>query len=568
MAPRQPDLAEGGEHSIDWPPGTILLQDVETNIHDSKIILVPHPSDDPNDPLNWPRWYKYLNFGFVAWYTFLIFAFTCIYTPLWSGINSELGIGYDRLNTTYATNNVFLGVGAFFTIPFVLKYGRRPVYLVSLVAQFGISIWYARMESYGELMAINIVSCTIGAVAEVIVQLTVADMFFVHERGVINTIYAWTFNAGGTIMPTVAGQLATYADWRWVWWMMAIIFGVSIPAYALFYEETKYTHPITEGIEAVTPNTAPSGPTNETNLERQKSDAFQMVKTQTGQAEDFQILQGDITNQLNHSGIHINRNIPRKTFRQRLNLTTTTHGPISPFLRHMWQPLYALFKIPAVFYMAALWGTTMAWMTTMLSTLSAALPAAPYNFTPGDVGLMSIAACIGYSIGSISSGLFADRLIKRLAARNAGVYEPEMRLWILVPFIPLLPGGTILYAVCLAKKAHWATLAAGAVILNAGVAPLNALSLTYLTDSYPEIIGDALVALTLPRYIIAAALIYAVNPWVAAMGTIWTFVLISILGTIILMGIFVFIKWGKTFRVKTRATYAWLSRHQYQSRPQ
>lgn len=27
---------------------------------DSHIVLVPQPSDDPNDPLNWPKWKKHM----------------------------------------------------------------------------------------------------------------------------------------------------------------------------------------------------------------------------------------------------------------------------------------------------------------------------------------------------------------------------------------------------------------------------------------------------------------------------------------------------------------------------
>lgn len=31
-----------------------------------EIILHPIPSNDPNDPLNWKKWYKALNFGLAS----------------------------------------------------------------------------------------------------------------------------------------------------------------------------------------------------------------------------------------------------------------------------------------------------------------------------------------------------------------------------------------------------------------------------------------------------------------------------------------------------------------------
>lgn len=33
---------------------------------DAHIVLVPQPSDDPNDPLNWPRWKKHLTYGVLC----------------------------------------------------------------------------------------------------------------------------------------------------------------------------------------------------------------------------------------------------------------------------------------------------------------------------------------------------------------------------------------------------------------------------------------------------------------------------------------------------------------------
>lgn len=53
--------------SLEHVPGTAQLEDVlsERTAHlkkgkggDSHIILVPQPSNDPNDPLNWPLWQR------------------------------------------------------------------------------------------------------------------------------------------------------------------------------------------------------------------------------------------------------------------------------------------------------------------------------------------------------------------------------------------------------------------------------------------------------------------------------------------------------------------------------
>jgi hypothetical protein len=57
-------------------PGTALLDDHKATNYDanivealkkgtgrsSHVVLVPQPSDDPNDPLNWPKWLREANF--------------------------------------------------------------------------------------------------------------------------------------------------------------------------------------------------------------------------------------------------------------------------------------------------------------------------------------------------------------------------------------------------------------------------------------------------------------------------------------------------------------------------
>lgn len=65
-------------------PGTVLLSNAVDSATESlghlkkithggkSIILVPQPSDDPNDPLNWPLWVKDLITLLYAYCTILI----------------------------------------------------------------------------------------------------------------------------------------------------------------------------------------------------------------------------------------------------------------------------------------------------------------------------------------------------------------------------------------------------------------------------------------------------------------------------------------------------------------
>ena len=72
------------DYRLEHVPGTAPLERVEnagipeTGLVDSfvlkydtsgKTVLVPQPSDDPNDPLNWPRWRKEMFIVAAIWGT-------------------------------------------------------------------------------------------------------------------------------------------------------------------------------------------------------------------------------------------------------------------------------------------------------------------------------------------------------------------------------------------------------------------------------------------------------------------------------------------------------------------
>ena len=56
---------------------------------------------------------------------------------------------------------------------------------------------------------VNIWGCFVGALCEVMVQMTVADFFFVHQRGVMNSIYIWNLTIGTTLVPLAAGYVTS-----------------------------------------------------------------------------------------------------------------------------------------------------------------------------------------------------------------------------------------------------------------------------------------------------------------------------------------------------------------------
>ncbi|RKL08439.1 hypothetical protein BFJ71_g1726 [Fusarium oxysporum] len=533
--------------TIMFPPGTVRLEDPDAVASREGIILQPRPTEDPNDPLNWPNWRKYINFGLVSFYVLMVSEFINSAGPTWGPMQKELGFSDEALTASYAIGCACLAIGAVMLVPFALKFGRRPLYLFSSLVQIGVGIWSAKIQNVPDLLLVNAINNIFGALAEVIVQMTIADVFFIHQRGTLNSIYIWFWQISVSLGPFIAGYITTGQGWRWVWWWNAILFGAFFILVCFCYEETKYC---TEG------SLAPAQPDVE---DDSKSAADRPWPASVAVEEG---------SQHNPYAVRVNYNIPKKTYWQRLALTTTSSssGGLRTLLGHMYQPIILLTTVPAVAYTALAYGISVATSDVMSTTLSLYMTKPPYTFAPNEIGLMNLSKLVGSTIGTLIVGPVSDTLILWLARRNDGIYEPETRLWSLVPFLPFIPAGALLFGLGLQNGLPWPIIAVALAFFKLGMAPVNSITITYLTDSYQDVIGDALVGVTIVRNAFSTAFIFALDPWIHSVGIQWVLITIVLITTVILSLTGVLIKYGKPFRAHTAERYQRFALLQYKER--
>lgn len=470
----------------------------------NEIILQPQPTRDPNDPLVrcheplvrqstddrtkelakgpqvselWPRSFLFFDGVCTVSRDFrskpssrLRMSSIDVATPTWGPMHEELGFSYDALNNSYAAGCAALAVGALVLIPFALKYGRRPVYIFSTAIQMGVSIWSARQQNVVDLMMVNIISCFVGALAETVVQMTVADVFFVNQRGTMNGLYFWSTRIGASLAPMVAGYATVSQGWRWVWWWVAILFGLLLVAMIFAYEETKFVPTAIEGVNLA----YDEGITTAEGKETKDPELARAMTPVEAPSRKLAVASIDPT-------------IPRKTYKQRLTLATSSPGTPHSFFRHCYQPFQILFSVPGVFYMSLVYGGMMVASNVLVTTVSNWMTRAPYNFGADQIGLMSLAPFTGATLGTLICGPLSDWLILVLAKRNKGIYEPEMRLWVMAAFAPFVPIGMILFGVGLNSGWPWPILAIGYGMCSFGTAPAGTIALTYITDAYTEV---------------------------------------------------------------------------------
>lgn len=58
----------------------------------------------------------------------------------------------------------------------------------------------------------------------------------------------------------------------------------------------------------------------------------------------------------------------------------------------------------------------------------------------------------------------------------------------------------------------WVVVAVGYAICSFGLTPIGSIVLTYITDSYTEIVADSLVAVTFIRNLLGTIYVFALTP--------------------------------------------------------
>lgn len=155
------------EHDIDvstptstppaLPPGTVHLVDVDgRNPHGEKhaggakephdILLVPRPSDDPEDPLNWSFRRKLLATSCVVVYTIMLAIPSSAVYSIVTPIRQATGLSLDNLN-----NGTGIMVYLLYTSPFPLKIPPRPAGKINMESITHSSSSTAGDASYGSL---------------------------------------------------------------------------------------------------------------------------------------------------------------------------------------------------------------------------------------------------------------------------------------------------------------------------------------------------------------------------------------------------------------------------------
>ncbi|TIA65035.1 MFS general substrate transporter [Aureobasidium pullulans] len=506
-------------------------------------ILYPKPSNDPNDPLNWSKAYKiYLmiltstalilsNFMAAGPSIAIVELTIDIFhayppSPLIPGSFAPASIArfsssISKAAYLFSATALLQGISNLFWVPVALKYGRRKVYVLSFLL-FGVTtIWASRANSFGNLLAARLVMGWFAGTAECVAPLTVADLFFLHERGTYMAIFAAALAAGAPLGSIVGGLFTLGTDWRALYYLgTGLIFAFTILAF--------FTMPETAFVRVQE--------VHELTLVRQSSKDIEKPLSAL-QVERLPL----------EPSVEIS-NIPKKTFRQNLAFVTPPQTGES-FWKIFIRPVLLLVLPPVI------WATvSIGLVVGIVVVLSVSLANdfhTIYQFETWQSGLCWIAVIIGTAIGMPVCGKLTDVTADFFTIRNGGIREPEHRLPFSILPALFLPGGLLMYGFGLYREYHWAVPFVGLGLISVGIVGGTTGPMAYIVDAYRPIAGECVVSIMAFKSAFAFLIAFYTNSWLASDGPAVVFgTLAGIIFVWFALALPLYI-WGKQLRQKS-----------------
>ncbi|RDW70558.1 putative MFS multidrug transporter [Aspergillus mulundensis] len=206
--------------------------------------LDPVPSMDPADPYNWPLWKKATNLALVAFHACMGTFTAAAIIPAYEEIAEAVDVSIQRVSYLTSLQIAILGAAPLLWKPLSHRFGRRPIFLMSLALSCVCNIGCAKSPDYASMAACRALVAFFISPAMALGSAVVMETFFKHQRAGYMGVWTVMVTLGVPVGPFIFGFVAERVGFVWIYWVLAITNGIQFLLYLFLGPETRYTGPV------------------------------------------------------------------------------------------------------------------------------------------------------------------------------------------------------------------------------------------------------------------------------------------------------------------------------------
>ncbi|KAF9737648.1 hypothetical protein PMIN02_001271 [Paraphaeosphaeria minitans] len=404
--------------------------------------LDPIPSMTDADPYNWPRWKKIVNLLLVAFHALMSTFMASGIIPAYEDIAQDLGVTLQQTSYLTSIQIAVVGGAPLFWRPLSTRYGRRPIFIISLIGSICFNIGCAKTETYAAMATCRAFVSFFISPAAAIGSAVVVETFFKHERAKFMGVWTIMLTIGVPLAPFIFGFVTYNVGYRWIYWIFAIVNGVQLFLYIFLGPETRF-------------------------IRHHKA------------VQDLPSFQDSYFK-----------------FRRIDPTPITAYEFVSPL---------RLAVCPCVMIPAASYATVFLFASVLSTVEVPQLFGQKFHLNAQQIGLQFLSLIIGSVVGEQIGGRASDMWMRRAGRkRPGGRPAPEFRLWLTYLGYALVICGIVVFLVRIEQAAplKWnVTPLVGVAIAAAGNQIVTTVLITYAVDCYHEEAGSIGVFISFVRQI-------------------------------------------------------------------
>jgi len=497
------------EPRVEHVPGTVYVYESEQRHAEllqaarhlkrdrtGRMILVPQPSDDPNDPLNWPLWQRDLILGILCFVSCL--ATTA--SPLLAADSVTLALLFKRtfqdaaLLTAY--HLVGVGVAGWLFVASARVWGKRHLFLFGSLLMVATSAWGGSTHNnynYASILWSRIFQGVALAPFEALVNACVGDLYFVHERGVRMAITNTCLFGGAFLTPVFVGMISAHMGWQWSFYLLAIFMALGFLLLFFFVPETAYRRAHALDLDLLAEGSSTEslpGPQTSSMRESEEKPFRSMTVTESPGR--------------------------RVSYMERL-MPFNGRKSDESFFKLLLRP-FPLFLHPAVAWACLIQGVIIGWTVMVGVILSLIFLGPPLFFDEERAGKMYTSAFIGSMIGLVLAGLYSELVTKFMVRLNKGKYEPEFRILLVIPTLIFSVVGLYGFGITANNVMRYGWLVPEVLLAFIIISMVMGAiaSAQYLLDAHRDLAVEAFTNLLIFKNIFSFILAYNAYNWVFA----------------------------------------------------